>query len=340
MPRQYMLAPAMSHLAQLILATLPLFLVLVYFLYCAAVRPAKQYYRYYDDDYNSYNNQQIMDDDLIELSSMLYIFLAFFFLWSCGLVYMYVFVPKRHQLIDAYVTESKTIIGDVRYSPRRNWRYLCTIWKRFAPEYAIVSYRHPDPQADGLDPSNRYVVTKKVRTYQPYSREKVSINYLPGLPRSGQPLSDIEYDFASFTEEVHGRRDRSWGILVVMVFWVVFTLLGAVFVCCQMQRLDKKDVDINARAGWITLAVAALLVTPLIAFGANWLRWNSHRKWLTERGQVVKAGSKGDIASRPGYEDDEPGCDSGAMCSPDGLCGANDIAAGDDESQTPYKEMV
>mmetsp|Transcript_3023 Transcript_3023/g.6980 ORF Transcript_3023/g.6980 Transcript_3023/m.6980 type:complete len:341 (+) Transcript_3023:317-1339(+) len=340
MPRQYKLAPAMSHLSQLILATLPLFVVLVYFLYCAAVRPAKNYYVYYDDDNGAQQQLVNRDEPIIELSPMLYIFLAFFILWSCGTVYMFVFVPKRHKLIDSYVTEAKTIIGDVKYSPRRNWRYLCTIWKRFAPEYAVVSYRHPDPDADGLDTSsdNRYVITKKVRTYQPYSREKVSINYLPGLPRSGQPLSDIEYDYASFTETVHGRRDRSWGILLVMLFWVVFTLAGSIFVCCQMQRLDGEDLEIDARTGWITLAVMVLIVAPLVAFGGNWLRWNSHRKWLTERGQVVKAGSRNEIAARPGYEDDEPGCDSGAMCTTEGLCGANDIA--DDDSQTPYKEMV
>lgn len=329
------LAPALSHLAQLILATVPLFFVLCYFLALAAKRPAKQYYQYQDDDV-AFQNMVNADGPVIDLDYILYVFLAFFVLWACGAVYIGIFVPKRHQLIDAYVTQSETIIGDVKYAPRRNLQFFCALWKRFSPEYAIVTYRHPDPVADGVTRSSnsdkRYVVTKKVRTYQPFSREKVAISVLPGLPRSGQPQSDIEYDFASFTEAKSGRRDRPRGILTVMGFWVVFTLLGSIFICLQMNRLDEFDPDVDAEAGWKTWALVVFLATPLVAFGFNWWRWSSHRKWLTHEGRVVKEGSAEDKAARPGLEDDQPGCDA------DNLCGTASVD--DDESHTPYNEMV
>lgn len=332
------LAPALSHLSQLILATVPLFFVLCYFLVLAANRPTKQYYQYQDDDV-AFQEMVDADGPIIDLDYILYVFLAFFVLWLCGAVYIGIFVPKRHKLIDAYVTESQSIIGDVKYTPRRNLRFFCSLWKRFSPEYSIITYRHPDPVEDGVTRNSdaRYVVTKKVRTYQPFSREKVAISVLPGLPRSGQPQSDIEYDFASFTDAKSGRKDRARGILNVLVFWVVFTLLGSIFICLQMNRLDGSDEDVDAQAGWTTWATVVFIGAPLLAFGFNWWRWSSHRKWLTQDGRVVKEASAEARAARPGLEDDQPGCDSGAVCA-DNLCGAASVD--DDESHTRYKEMV
>ena len=90
------LAPALSHLSQLILATVPLFFVLCYFLVLAAKRPAKQYYHYQDDDV-AFQYMGNADVTMIDLDYILYVFLAFFVLWVCGAVYIGIFVPKREQ---------------------------------------------------------------------------------------------------------------------------------------------------------------------------------------------------------------------------------------------------
>ena len=73
------LAPALSHLSQLILATVPLFFVLCYFLVLAANRPTKQYYQYQDDDV-AFQEMVDADGPIIDLDYILYVFLAFFVL--------------------------------------------------------------------------------------------------------------------------------------------------------------------------------------------------------------------------------------------------------------------
>ena len=58
-----------------------------------------------------------------------------------------------------------------------------------------------------------------------------------------------------------------------------------------MNRLDGSDEGVDAQAGWTTWATVVFIGAPLLAFGFNWWRWSSHRKWLTQDGRVVKEAS-------------------------------------------------
>mmetsp|Transcript_10180 Transcript_10180/g.13612 ORF Transcript_10180/g.13612 Transcript_10180/m.13612 type:complete len:88 (-) Transcript_10180:532-795(-) len=38
---------------------------------------------------------------------------------------------------------------------------------------------------------------------------------------------------------------------------------------------------------WIISAAFVLVVVPLVAFGGNWIRWSSYKRWLTKSGRVL-----------------------------------------------------
>lgn len=257
--------------SQLKLATLPLFVVLLYFLFSAAIRPSKAVYNIpsnVNDD--AYIKTIIRETgQLIALYDMLLVFLSLTAFW-CGMaLYILVFVPKRRDLLLRYQVEGTTIIGEVQYEESRHWLF------RRLRDFGYAIYPHPTRRG--------YFVRKRVRVFQHYTRERIAILVLPKKPLSGQPKTDLDIDIAVSVENTG--RVNSWGKFFMM--WASFTYLSCFFLLFQMGKIhDSYD---NEEKGWITFVLASLIGIPAMSVGGNYFRWWLHYRWMTGRGAVVEA---------------------------------------------------
>jgi len=290
------LAPAGGSLPQLILATLPLLLVLLYFLILAARRPEMDIYTRDDDAYldEAFENGGPI---LVGLMDMLYIFLSVFVLWSCLAVYLLIFVPRRHALIESYATSSTVVLGNVHYRPKSSWSKLVACGC-FRPETAVVTYAHPDPETvnrergtvyDDDGPARRkdWIVRRVVKTYRPYSRENVPIVLLSKLPLSGIPRDDVEVDVASFRMSEDYKHDRRRDVCRWVIFpWLAFTIFSSMFVITRMSRIYD-PIDDPSR-GWKAFLLFVFGVTPLLALGGNYLRWTQYKNYKSNSGKVLE----------------------------------------------------
>lgn len=317
---------AVGSVLQLWLATVPFFIVFVYFLYLAAVRPSLPIYNIPDnvDDDEVIEGIYAETGRIIELMDIVYVFLASLALWTALGVYLMVFVPKRRELMSQYLAPDRVeVLGDVIYGTQQCSRFS---------DYARAEYLHPSP-ADLTESPNddghaaTWIVEKKVRTYHAYTRERVTFVTLPNLPLSGQPKADIEIDVATYTNE---SRNRIRDVLRLVLFWCLFSFFGPVFVLFQMGKIE----DLDNGHGWKVFGLGVGVAIPLIALGGNWIRWTLHRRWLTGQGTIVH----GTAAMKSPRPIEETGTD-GESCI-QSLCGTaeKDPAAADMQgSSTPYK---
>ena len=278
---------------QLCLATLPLFIVLCFFLIVAHNRPNHPFYTTEDDQVR---NEIGATDPGLDLMQMLYVFLAFLVLWTSFLAHLNMFIPKRRALIHRYIETGETLVGDVWYdsSPgrckiKRSWLvWNCSgCFGLWAKEYANLVYK----VNVGLDGGERATVTKCVRTYKPWSRERSPILVLPGLPRSGLPKSDVEIDV-----KAQGS-DLMYEVYYLICFWIVFLLCGSIYVVTQMAKLS--DEVKNLQKAWTVLLCVVLFHGPLL-YAFTWLRFYHYRRWLTNSGSLAKT-SKQDVEKAGEY---------------------------------------
>ena len=174
-----LLKSSRGSIIQFILVTIPFLIVLLYFLYLASKRPA-----YYN---NNSDNNNSDDESLIRLFDMLCIFLSLLMCWMIFTIYIIIFVPKRRHLIGKYLKDdgsSISTIGDVIYNETSSHGgngLLCCgrRLKLSSNNYGYAVYSHPNNN-DGR------MIRKRVRVYQYYTREKITILLLPNRPLSGQ----------------------------------------------------------------------------------------------------------------------------------------------------------
>ena len=326
-----LLAMPSGSILQFLLMTVPLMCVYLYFLFLAYERPSIA---------NPDNPRYA--DDRIRLMDILYTFLATLALFSCLVVYMLWFVPKRRGLSTRYETEGIIILGDVNYTESyydgneivadtggggmagralRGVKNSCLQLRGWVANgfalrnnYAHVVYdlarvaNHPACTHD--DRKGRQlegVITKKVRVYHRYPREQVSILVLPKYPYSGQPKTDMEADWASFTkyvglpsqeeemeDEREGnvllkRRDRSCGVLFVALFWVCFLILACLYVVDRIDQVDDAYDDEDAKTAWWAFWYVIGAVVPAVAIGGNWIRWKIYERWMLHNGSKNKS---------------------------------------------------
>eukprot|EP00934_Nitzschia_sp_Nitz4_P005609 Nitzschia sp. Nitz4//scaffold50_size126154//99087//100076//NITZ4_003698-RA/size126154-processed-gene-0.156-mRNA-1//1//CDS//3329553737//5599//frame0 len=227
---------------------MPLLAVLVYFLYLAWERPSLQIYNLPED----YTDDQLVN--ALEESGA-----------AIGLMDM-LFIAKRRHLIGRYLTEGETSLGDVIYdkSSRKCGGFH---------DYGYALYAHPH---------QRKLVRKRVRIYQQYTRERVTILRLPNRPLSGQPKVDLEIDLNAAAKD---RDHSSKQTMVYSLFWVVFTLLSASFVLFQMNQIEDREDD--SSKGLKVFVIAVGLNVPF-AFAFNWTRFLMYRNWMINRGALVE----------------------------------------------------
>jgi hypothetical protein len=247
------------------LATVPFLLVLMYFLYVATQRP--YYYSQQDED---------DDEPLMCLMDVLVIFLSFHVLWTLFLAYLVFYIPKRRRFLGRYLSEGETTIGDVIYDESSRLSILGRCRLNYS-DYGYAVYPHPDKMQ---------IVRKRVRVYQPYTRERVAILRLPNRPLSGQPKMEIEMDLSGMKRE----RDTTlkW-MTIASIAWFLFTLAGAVFTQIQMARSIAQGFVVgneNDKVGRRILILVAGLNIPL-AFAFNFVRFVVWRNWMVNRGATL-----------------------------------------------------
>jgi hypothetical protein len=242
--KELLLAPKQVSITHFILATIPLLGLLIYFLYLT--------YRQENDDFH------LFDIDIV--------FLTFHVLWTIFAIYIAKFVPKRRNLIGRYLSEGEECLGDIIYD--KNSRKFTKFH-----DYGYAVYPHP---------TKKKMIRKRVRVYQPYTRERITIISLPNKPLSGQAKVDIEIDLKATTND-HDNQNKP--IAVFATFWYFFTLLCASYVTLQMYNLDNPDEYANRAVGLFFIVVPANI--PFSYF-LNLIRYRRFKTWLTNRGAIMK----------------------------------------------------
>lgn len=240
-------------------STLPFLAVLVYLLY-NAVRRGK------------IDQENLVNFSAFSLVDIMVVFLSFHVFWTLFAVYLLVFVPKRRYLLDRYLREGEKTSGDVIVEDPTKSNPLC----RASRQYGYAIYSHPTKTDPPL------VVRKKVRVYQPFTRERIQILRLPNRPLSGQAKIDIEIELTKMRTE----RDTSlFYVSAIAVFWVLLSLGGAGFALYQLTVLPEQLLfeDENvAFARKILIIVAG--ANPFFAFIANGFRYLMYYNWMVRSG--------------------------------------------------------
>lgn len=268
----------MQPVVQFIASTIPFALLLLWFLFSAHIRPNEPCYEepyLYDDDAVR-NDMQDECSRLVPLKQYLYIFIGMLFLWSLLALYLSFYVPRRHALIEAYLTQGETVIGDVYYNRMRRGVLGYS-------SYGSAIYRNPANDDETLK--------RRVRVFERYTRERAAIVYLPGMPLSGQPKVDLEIDREIFT--VNKRRVQ---ILTYYAWaWVVFCLLAPLYIVHVLKSLAsdnpssiQPDRDVDDFPMWYYLS--AFLFIPVAAILCNLISWLLHKRWMTNQHKVMKDG--------------------------------------------------
>jgi hypothetical protein len=247
-------------------STIPLLGILIYFLYEAWTRPNEEIYQLGDDfTDDQFNAAKEASGTLLQLHDILIVFLSFHVLWTLFAIYIVVFIPKRRHLIGRYLSEGEEVLGDVIYD--KNSR-TCTTFQ----DYGYAVYPHP---------TQKTLIRKRVRVYQPYTRERITILCLPNKPLSGQAKIDIEVDLNAASKE---RDNQNKHIAAFATFWFFFTLAGSMFIIHQMEKLDDENENAN-NATKLFLIIVGLNIP--ISYLSNLFRFLMSRNWTINRGAKI-----------------------------------------------------
>ena len=214
-----------------------------------------------DDQWNAALEQS---GTIASLDDILRTFLMFHVFWTIFAVYTIVFVPKRRHLIGRYLAEGELCLGDVVYD--KSTHFCCAGCR----EYGYAIYAHPNRQM---------LVRKRVRVHQLYTRERVAILRLPNRPLSGQCKIDLEIDLRAAIRERDGSLKN---IVRWTLFWVIFTLLGSLFVLFKIRDLGEGMEQRFSLTLKLFLIVVGLNVPFSVA--VNLIRWLAYRNWMINRG--------------------------------------------------------
>lgn len=246
------------------LSTLPFFAVLIYLLYMAVQR-------------GNADEDEVDEDILFSLMDMVAIFLSFHVFWTIFAIYLLIFVPKRRYLLDRYLREGEVTSGDIIVEDLSKKKGPKCFASR---QYGYAIYPHPTK----TDPPG--VVRKKVRVYQPYTRERVTILRLPKRPLSGQAKIDIEINLGKMRTE---RDTTLCYISAFSIFWILFSLVGAGFCVYQMSILPEESLlaDENVKLARRILFIVAG-INPFFSFAANGVRYLMYYNWMVRWGSSLK----------------------------------------------------
>lgn len=258
MTKEYRLQEYSSsgNMAQLLLASAPLFALMVYFL-------VETYLRSQEPPYTTYNpnNDYVYS---IRLMDMLWSFMFVAFLWCLLAFYLVWFVPRRHKLVSTFLSVGVPVLGDVIFLGKKN----C-----MPRHYGKAVYRHTKHNEEDAYPIH---IEKTVRIFERYTRENTTILVLPGLLYSGHGKADLEID----NMVIQKNKSKLRFLRYFTLLWVAF-LYSAPLYILHVMSLSPDEVDDVQRA-WKIYAVCAGLLIPCVSFcivGASWM-WHYH--WVTK----------------------------------------------------------
>ena len=210
-------------------------------------------------------------------------------------VYLSFYVPRRHNLVEAYLTQGETVIGDVYVNRAKRSAVALTF-------YGHVVY------SEGSK-----LVRRKVQVYERYTRELAAILCLPGFPFSGQPKVDLEID-----REVIELNSYRMGILFWFSWaWAIFCVLAPMYIIAVLKILDSENgnvatdwqPDVNQEKFIMVFYVGAFAIIPVAALFLNLVAWILHKRWMTLQHVILEHGEPPNEPERGCCFDDEE-CES------------------------------
>lgn len=236
-----------------VVASFPLLAVLIYFLIETGARSSQPPYSepYPQNGGDDDESAQIALPDMLfsvmivaQLSSVITVFVMFVF-------------PLKLELLQRFVDEGQTILGDVYFDEN----YTCI------KPYGEVTYAHPSPQYE------KTYIRREANIYERYSREWVTLLMLPNLPFSAQPRADLEIAYVASERRSHKMKFFGYYALV----YTCFALFSPIYIVYVMSQ-NKEEAELGGY-GWVYYAVLAV-INPLIAIAVNYIIYTEHFNWM------------------------------------------------------------
>jgi hypothetical protein len=281
---------------QFVAMTLPILLLLVWFLIDAHWRPSSECYT--ENDPQSTDEARINAcSKLIPLKQYVAVYLVAECAWMMLAVYLSVYIPRRHALVDTYLTQGELVIGDIQYNrPKRGIDTLTS--------HGHVVYTLPDSTA----------IRRRVFLYERYTRERAAILCLPDMPYSGQSKLDLEID----RDVIEKNRSRLEFLNYCAWAWTTFCAIAPLYIVHVLKKFEngsdaaemnwKPDVNEGSFIVWYYILAFAMI--PAVASLSNWVAWLRYKHWMTSQYSVHRDGEPRNVVSRGLCCFDDEECES------------------------------
>lgn len=257
--RRFDLGSASQPIFQFIVATVPLFFLLVWFVINAHSQLQTSCYderEFYDEASFAMFEEEC--SKYIPLKQFVYVFVSIYFCCTLLEMYVLVFVPLRHALINQYLSQGETVIGNVYYKASKH-NFILT-------SYGHVVYEHESTR-----------IRRRVQIFERYTRELAAIMILPGLPLSGQPKVDLEIDRDSFELNKPRMKILAWYVGA----WSLFCFSAPAYIVSSIGTIKSKNGSGSASSPVLIFLLATLCVIPVFAFLWIYAMWIIYKRWMT-----------------------------------------------------------
>lgn len=320
--RRFDIGSSNQPILQFIATSIPFFVLCLWFLYSTARRPNVDCYldaNLVNDDATAlYYSEEC--SQYVPLKQFAIVFLVLAFLWGLLVAYLFIYVPRRHALIEEYLSKGKTVIGDIYFNRQKRTPLLGLT------AYGNAVYTHP---------KTGELLKRKVRVFERYTRERAAIVLLPDMPYSGQPKLDLEID-----REVTDLNQKRLKILsYYAVFWLIFAHVAPIYIITIMQKIAnpdappwQPDIDVDSFPMWYY--IASFVLSPLLVVGWTFASWFWHKRWMTYQHKRLNEGDAYYEPTNCCFDDDDYESIEIADYLPP------KIIRGDAENKEPAKVMV
>lgn len=264
--RRFDLGSTSQPIFQFILATVPLFFLLVWFV----INAKKQIQTSCYDDKEFYDEESfaLFEEEcskFIPLKQFVYVFVTIYFCCILLEMYVLVFVPWRHALINQYLSQGETVIGNVYY---KTGKHNLTLTSHAHVVYELESTR----------------IRRKVRVFERYTRELAAILILPGQPLSGQPKVDLEIDRDSFELNKPRMKILAWYVAA----WSLFCFVSPAYIVRSIGTIRSKNGSGSTSDPFLIFILVALCIIPVVAYIWIYAMWIMYRRWMTLQHKVLE----------------------------------------------------
>lgn len=263
--RRFDLGSSSQPIFQFIIATVPLFFLLVWFVINAHAQMQTSCYddkEFYDEE--SFATFEEECRKYIPLKQFVYVFISIYFCCILLEMYILVFVPLRHALINQYIIHGETVIGNVYYKPRKHNLTLTS--------HGHVVYEHESTR-----------IHRKVPVFERYTRELAAILILPGLPYSGQPKVDLEIDHDSCELNRPRIKILTWYVAA----WSLFCFVAPAYIVGNIGMIRSKNGSGSTSGPILIFIIVTICVIPVVVFIWIYAMWIVHKRWMTLQHKIL-----------------------------------------------------